>query len=140
SLDAMVLREGKRMQIPAEDLVPGDIVLLQPGDKVPADLRLFNVKNLRIEEAALTGESVPVERAVTPVPEQASIGDRFCMAYSSTLVVYGRGAGIVVATSDRTEIGRISVLLEHVDTIETPLLRQLAVFGRWLSGVIMVLA
>lgn len=140
SLDAMVLRDGKRMQIPAEDLVPGDIVLLQPGDKVPADLRLFSVKNLRIEEAALTGESVPVEKRVTPVPEQASIGDRFCMAYSSTLVVYGQGAGIVVATSDRTEIGRISALLEHVDTIETPLLRQLAVFGRWLSGVIMVLA
>jgi magnesium-transporting ATPase (P-type) len=140
SLDAIVLRNGKRKQIHAEELVPGDIVLLQSGNKVPADLRLFSIKNLRIEEAALTGESEAVEKALEGVPTRAAISDRFCMAYSSTLVVYGQGAGVVVATGDHTEIGRISALLERVDTIETPLLKQLAVFGRWLTAVIMVLA
>ncbi|HNC42312.1 MAG TPA: HAD-IC family P-type ATPase, partial [Nitrosomonas sp.] len=115
SLDAMVLRDGKRKQIPAEELVVGDIVLLQSGDKVPADLRLLQVKNLRIEEAALTGESEAVEKSIATVAEQAVIGDRFNMAYSSTLVVYGQGTGVVVATSDQTEIGRISRLLEQVD-------------------------
>lgn len=140
SLDAIVLRDGKRMQIPAEELVPGDVVLLQSGHKVPADLRLLNVKNLRIEEAALTGESEAVEKSQETVPPEVTIGDRLCMAYSSTLVVYGQGAGIVVATGDDTEIGRISTLLERVDTIETPLLRQLAAFGRWLTWVIITLA
>ena len=139
SLDAMVLRDGKRKQIPAEELVVGDIVLLQSGDKVPADLRLLQVKNLRIEEAALTGESEAVEKSIATVAEQAVIGDRFNMAYSSTLVVYGQGTGVVVATSDQTEIGRISRLLEQVDMLETPLLRQMASFGRWLSMVIGVL-
>ena len=134
SLDATVLREGKRKQIPAEELVVGDIVLLQSGDKVPADLRLFQVKNLRIEEAALTGESEAVEKSIEAVSEQAVIGDRFNMAYSSTLVVYGQGMGVVVATSDKTEIGRISRLLEQVDTLETPLLRKMASFGRWQHG------
>ncbi|MDV6343983.1 cation-transporting P-type ATPase [Nitrosomonas sp. Is37] len=140
SLDAIVLRDGKHRQIPAEELVPGDIVLLQSGHKVPADLRLFSVKNLRIEEAALTGESEAIEKTVEAVPAQVAIGDRLCMAYSSTLVVFGQGTGIVVATGDDTEIGRISTMLERVDTIETPLLRQLTVFGHWLSGVIIVLA
>ncbi|HMU65314.1 MAG TPA: HAD-IC family P-type ATPase, partial [Nitrosomonas sp.] len=139
SLDAMVIRDGKRRQVPAEELVVGDIVLLQSGDKVPADLRLLQVKNLRIEEAALTGESEAVEKSIATVAEQAVIGDRFNMAYSSTLVVYGQGTGVVVATSDQTEIGRISRLLEQVDMLETPLLRQMASFGRWLSIVIGVL-
>ena len=140
SLDAMVLRGGKRIPIRAEELVPGDIVLLQSGQKVPADLRLFSTKNLRVEEAALTGESEAIEKTTEAVPAKVTIGDRLCMAYSSTLVVYGQGVGVVVATSDQTEIGRISTLLEHVDTIETPLLRQLAIFGRWLSGLVIILA
>lgn len=139
SLDATVLRDGKRKQIPAEELVVGDIVLLQSGDKVPADLRLLQVKNLRIEEAALTGESEAVEKSIEAVSEQAVIGDRFNMAYSSTLVVYGQGMGAVIATSDQTEIGRISQLLKQVDTLETPLLRKMASFGRWLSIMIGVL-
>ena len=139
SLDAMILRDGKRKQIPAEELVVGDIVLLQSGDKVPADLRLLHVKSLRIEEAALTGESEAVEKSTATIAEQVVIGDRFNMAYSSTLVVYGQGTGVVVATSDQTEIGRISHLLEQVNVLETPLLRQMASFGRWLSMVIGVL-
>ncbi|MEK6707284.1 MAG: cation-transporting P-type ATPase [Pseudomonadota bacterium] len=140
SLQATVLREGTRKLIPAEEVVPGDIILLQSGDKVPADLRLLDVKSLRIEEAALTGESEPVEKSITAVTELAATGDRFCMAYSSTLVVYGQGMGVVVATADSTEIGRISTMLEQVRELTTPLLRQMAVFGRWLTVVILGLA
>lgn len=140
SLSAIVLREGQRLQIPAEQLVPGDVVLLQSGDKVPADLRLLHCKNLRIEEAALTGESEPVDKSTQPVDTNVAIGDRFCMAYSGTLVVYGQGTGVVVATGDRTEIGRISQMIAQVDKLVSPLLRQMAVFGRWLTLFIVLLA
>ncbi len=140
SPEATVLREGKREVVAAETLVPGDIVLLASGDKVPADLRLLNTKNLRIEEAALTGESTAVEKNIAAVDAQAVLGDRYCMAYSSTLVVYGQGSGVVVATADHTEIGRISAMLQEVKTITTPLLRQMEVFGRWLTIAILALA
>lgn len=140
SPEATVLREGKREVIAAEALVPGDIVLLQSGDKVPADLRLLTAKNLRIEEAALTGESTAVEKSIAAADAQAVLGDRYCMAYSSTLVVYGQGAGVVVATADQTEIGRISTMLEEVQSLTTPLLRQMETFGRWLTVAIMALA
>lgn len=135
---ASVLRQGRREVVPAEELVPGDIVLLQSGDRVPADLRLLSVKNLRIEEAALTGESEAVEKSIDPL--QAPLADRRCMAYSSTLVVYGQGVGVVIAIADQTEIGRISSLLDDVQTLATPLLREMNVFGRWLTMVIMLLA
>jgi magnesium-transporting ATPase (P-type) len=114
SLHAIVLRDGHRQEIAAEDLVPGDIVLLSSGDKVPADLRLIERRNLRIEEAALTGESEPVEKSTDAVAADAPIGDRTCMAYSSTLVVFGQGRGVVIATGDRTEIGRIGRMLAEV--------------------------
>ncbi len=140
SLNAIVLREGQRLQIPAEQLVPGDIVLLQSGDKVPADLRLLHCKNLRIEEAALTGESEPVEKFIDTVDPVTAIGDRFCMAYSGTLVVYGQGMGVVVATGEHTEIGRISEMIAQVDKLTSPLLRQVAIFGRWLTLFIVILA
>ncbi len=140
SPEATVLRDGKRVVVEAESLVPGDIVLLQSGDKVPADLRLLKVKNLRIEEAALTGESTAVEKNVAAVEKHAVLGDRTCMAYSSTLVVYGQGSGVVVATADDTEIGRISAMLQEVQTLTTPLLRQMETFGRWLTVAIMALA
>lgn len=140
SPEATVLRAGKREVIAAETLVPGDIVLLQSGDKVPADLRLLTVKNLRIEEAALTGESTAVEKNIAAVDVQAVPSDRYCMAYSSTLVVYGQGTGVVVATADNTEIGRISALLDKVQALTTPLLRQMDVFGRWLTIAILALA
>jgi len=133
SVQASGLRDGTRCQIPAERLVPGDIVFLQSGDKVPADLRLLKVKDLRIEEAALTGESVPVEKHIKPVLETAPIGDRRGMAYSGTLVSYGTGTGVVVATGDATEIGRISSMLARVQTLTTPLLRKIAEFGTRLS-------
>jgi magnesium-transporting ATPase (P-type) len=137
---ATVLRDGRRRDVPAEDLVPGDVVLLASGDKVPADLRLMECRNLRIEEAALTGESEPVEKSVAPVDAEAALGDRFCMAYSGTLVAYGQGSGVVVATGDSTEIGRISGMLAEVQEVATPLLRQLASFGRLLSAAILALA
>ena len=140
SPEATVLRGGKREVVAAEALVPGDIVLLQSGDKVPADLRLLKAKNLRIEEAALTGESTAVEKDPAAVDTQAVLGDRVCMAYSSTLVVYGQGTGVVVATADDTEIGRISAMLQEVQMLTTPLLRQMETFGRWLTFAIMGLA
>jgi magnesium-transporting ATPase (P-type) len=140
SLSAMVMRDGRRQEIDASDLAPGDIVLLASGDKVPADLRLFETRSLRIEEAALTGESEPVEKSPAPVAEDAPIGDRTSMAYSGTLVVFGQGRGVVVATGDATEIGRIGRMLAEVEAVETPLLKQMAVFGRWLTAGILVLA
>jgi magnesium-transporting ATPase (P-type) len=140
SLQANVLREGRQMTVAAENLVPGDVVLLSSGGKVPADLRLIQVKNLRIDEAALTGESEPVEKLTDPAEAQAIVGDRTCMAFSGTLVTYGRGAGVVVATGKATEIGRISEMLTEVTSLETPLLRQLASFGRTLALAILIVA
>jgi magnesium-transporting ATPase (P-type) len=140
SSQAMVLRNGRHVTLPAEQLVPGDVVLLQSGDKVPADLRLFRVKGLQIQEAVLTGESVAVEKGTDAVTEDAALGDRLGMAYSGTLVTHGQASGVVVATGAATEIGRISGLVAQVQTLITPLLRQMAVFSRWLTGAVMVLA
>jgi len=140
SLKAMVWRDQRQVLIPAEQLVPGDVVMLQSGDRVPADMRLFQVKNLRIEEASLTGESLPAEKGIEPVALHAPLGDRTCMAYAGTLVRYGQGSGVVVATGDGTEIGRISELLAEVERIETPLLRRIAKFSKWLSVAIVAIA
>jgi magnesium-transporting ATPase (P-type) len=140
SPQATVLCDGKQVMLPAEELVPGDVVVLQSGDKVAADLRLAWGKSLRIDEAMLTGESVPVEKDVAPVAERTALGDRSCMAYAGTLVTYGQGRGLVVATGDATEIGRISAMLKEVETLTTPLLRQLAAFGRWLTLAIIAMA
>jgi len=137
SLSAHVIRDGRRRQVAAETLVPGDVVFLQSGDKVPADLRLLKVKNLQIQEAALTGESVAVEKASAPVEADTELGDRRSMAYSGTLVTYGQATGVVVATGAATEIGRISEMIAEVEPITTPLLRQMAVFGRWLTVAIL---
>lgn len=140
SLRAMVLRDGLRQEIDASALVPGDIVFLQSGDKVPADLRLIEARNLRIEESALTGESVPVEKQTDPVAPDAAVGDRNCMAHTGTLVTFGQGAGVVVAIGSRTEIGRVQGMLAGVEQLTTPLLRRVAVFGRQLTFAILALA
>ncbi len=137
---ASVTRDGRRQSIPAEALVPGDLVLLEPGDKVPADLRILRAKGLRVQEAILTGESVPVEKATAPVAKDADLGDRKSMAYSGTLVAGGQGLGLVVATGNETEIGRISGMLSDVEVLTTPLLKQMEVFARWLTVVILALA
>jgi len=107
---------------------------------VPADLRLIEMRSLRIEEAALTGESEPVEKSPDAVAAEAPIGDHAGMAYSGTLVVFGQGKGVVVATGDTTEIGRIGRMLAEVESVETPLLKQMAVFGRWLTAGVLALA
>jgi magnesium-transporting ATPase (P-type) len=137
---ATVIRDGRRVAVDAAAIVPGDLVFVQSGDRVPADLRLLQVRRLQLDEAVLTGESVPVTKGLDPVPVDASLGDRLCMAYSGTLVTYGQGTGVVVATGDATEIGRISGLIARVQTLSTPLMRQLAAFGRWLTGAILFIA
>jgi magnesium-transporting ATPase (P-type) len=137
---ATVLRGGARFTVPAETLVPGDLVLVESGDRVPADVRLLRVKNLQIEEAALTGESVPVPKHPDPVGDGASLGDRSSMAFSGTLVTYGQARGIVVATGLETQIGRISSMLSDVEPLETPLLRHMTFFARTLTFAILSIA
>ncbi|MBE0473434.1 cation-transporting P-type ATPase [Rhodoferax sp.] len=130
---AIVVRDGEQLEIEATELVPGDVVLLESGVKVPADLRLFHEKNLRVNEAALTGESVPVEKSTETVTGSAAIGDRSCMAYSGTVVSYGQARGLVVATGSQSEIGRISTLVSEVQTLATPLTRRLEQFARQIT-------
>ena len=138
SAEARTMRSGETRMIPAEQLVPGDVVLLESGDKIPADLRLIEAKNLRTEEAALTGESVPAEKTVDAAPVNATVGDRGSMAFSGTMVVSGRATGVVVATGNETELGRINQLLAEVSPLETPLLRQIKKFGYIITAVIAV--
>ncbi|HEY7309921.1 MAG TPA: HAD-IC family P-type ATPase [Gemmataceae bacterium] len=135
STEARTVRDGETRLVPAEELVPGDVVLLESGDKVPADLRLTDVKNLRTEEAALTGESVPTDKSTNPVPAKATVGDRKSMAFSGTLVVSGRATGVVVGTGSDTELGRINQMLQSVSALETPLLRQIRKFGLTITVV-----
>ncbi len=135
---AMVRRNNRTVSIPSEELVPGDVVVLQSGDKVPADMRLFSTRNLRIDEALLTGESLPVEKNSETAPSDAPLAERSCMAFSGTLVTYGKGEGIVAESGDRTEIGRISSMLDRVETLETPLLRRMDEFSRTLTVAIVL--
>ena len=137
---ATVLRAGEKQRIDASELVPGDIVLLASGDKVPADLRLLHGRNLRIDESALTGESVPVEKRTGELAHDAVLAERANMAYSSTLVTYGTGVGVVAATGDGTEIGRISDLIASAEVLATPLTRKIARFSHVLLYAILVLA
>jgi calcium-translocating P-type ATPase len=138
SAEARAVRGGETRLIPAEELVPGDVVLLESGDKVPADLRLTDVKNLRTEEAAITGESVPTDKSTNPVSAKATVGDRKCMAFSGTLVVSGRATGVVVGTGSETELGRINQMLQSVSALETPLLRQIRKLGFTITAITLV--
>jgi magnesium-transporting ATPase (P-type) len=140
SVRAVVRRDGRRREVAAEELVPGDIVLLASGDKVPADLRLIDTRSLQVEEAALTGESAPVAKDSEPVPADTVIGDRSCMAFSGTLVTSGHAVAVVVETADATELGRISHLMASVRTLSTPLTRRMATFARWVTASILVFA
>ncbi|MFN4193295.1 MAG: cation-transporting P-type ATPase [Tabrizicola sp.] len=137
---AAALRDGARVSVPGADLVPGDIVLLEPGDKVPADLRLIEARGLAAQEAILTGESVPVEKDPRPVPADVPLGDRRSMLWSGTLVTQGTAKGLVVATGQGTEIGRIGGLLAGVEQLTTPLVAQMDHFARWLSFLILLIA
>ncbi len=138
--EATVLRQGEKNRISATELVPGDIVLLSSGDKVPADMRLLAVRNLRIDESALTGESLPVEKTAGELGHDALLADRRNMAYASTLVTYGRGKGIVTAIGNHTEVGRISELIAAVDELATPLTRKIAHFSHILLYAILAMA
>ena len=140
SAEARTVRGGETRMIAAEQLVPGDIVILESGDKIPADLRLIDAKNLRTEEAALTGESVPADKGTDMVPANATVGDRKNMAFSGTMVVSGRATGVVVATGSQTELGRINQLLASVSPLETPLLRQIKKFGYTITAAIGVIS
>lgn len=127
---AAVMRDGRRSSVPMSGLVPGDVVLIEAGDRVPADLRLLRARSLTLDEAILTGESVTASKHEAPVAEDAALGDRSSMAFSGTLVSTGQGTGVVVATGLGTQIGRISELLGGVQELTTPLLRQINDFGR----------
>ena len=140
SAEARTVRGGEARMIAAEAVVPGDVVILESGDKIPADLRLVDAKNLRTEEAALTGESVPADKTTDVVPANATVGDRENMAFSGTMVVSGRATGVVVATGTETELGRINQLLASVSPLETPLLRQIKKFGYTITAAIGVIS
>jgi len=128
---AILLRDGKTVEIPSEEIVPGDIVLLTAGDVVPADIRLLEISQLKVEEAALTGESMAVEKTLKTIKdEDAPLGDRKNMLYKGTIVVSGRGKGIVVATGMKTELGRIASMLQEEEEVKTPLQKRLKSFGQ----------
>ncbi|MGK0410591.1 MAG: Ca2+-transporting ATPase [Shewanella psychromarinicola] len=135
-----VLRAGKRQEILAEELVPGDVVVLQAGDKTPADLRLIKIRDLKIDESSLTGESLPTEKDVSTLSEKCLLGDRRNMAFSSTLVTYGTGIGVVVHIGDNTEIGKISEMIATTETLDTPLTKRIASFSHVLLYAILGLA
>jgi Ca2+-transporting ATPase len=140
---ANILRGGREMRIPARDLVPGDIILIKAGDKVPADARVIQSVNLQAEEAALTGESLPVEKSIEPIPgKDVSLGDRHNMLYSGTVISYGRGRALVSATGMKTEFGKITGMLQDVETAKTPLQKNLDNVGKSLAkaaGVIVTI-
>ena len=138
--EATVRRGGAKQRVPSAELVPGDVVLLQSGDSVPADLRFFSVRSLQVEEAALTGESVPTQKAVEPLPADTGLGDRKNLGFAGTLVTYGQAEGVVVATGDRTEMGRIARMIHEAADLSTPLTRKIAEFSRLLLYVILGLA
>jgi cation-transporting P-type ATPase F len=138
--DATVIRGGAKRRIEAAELVPGDLVLLASGDQVPADLRLMSVRDLRVAEAALTGESVPVEKDSSSVPPDTPLADRKNLAYASSLVTFGAATGLVIETGDRTEVGKISGLIQSVADVATPLTREIARFSHMLLYVILAVA
>jgi Ca2+-transporting ATPase len=138
ALTATVIRGGVESEIPARELVPGDIVVLSVGDKGPADLRLIEAVNLRVDESALTGESVPSEKGIDPVPKDAPLAERLCVVYAGTVVSYGRGKGVVFSTGQQTEFGKIASMMRAAPKVKTPLELRIERVGR-LLGTIMVL-
>ncbi len=137
---ATVLRNGQKREIDAADVVPGDIVHLRSGNKVPADLRITKSRNGQVDEAILTGESNPVNKQDDPVAENEALGDRQSMAYSGTIVTHGQIEGVAVATGEDTEIGKISAMVSRVESLQTPLLRRIETFGRYLALTILLLS
>ncbi len=137
---ASVFRNGQRRTVSAECLVPGDIVALEAGDRCPADIRMIRSKGISSQEAALTGESVPVNKSTELVNEKAPLGDRVSMVFSGTLITQGHGMGVVVATGGKTELGKISALIQSTPSLKTPLLRKMDAFGRQITAVISIVS
>ena len=134
ALTAWVFREGCEVEIPAREIVPGDIVVLKTGDKVPADCRLLEEMNLRVDEAPLTGESKPVKKSITLLEKiEVAVADRKNMLYTATVVTYGHGKGVVTSTGMNTEFGKIATMIQEVEEEETPLKKRLDVVGKWLG-------
>jgi magnesium-transporting ATPase (P-type) len=140
SIRAAVLRDGAWSDLPADELVPGDIVRLRPGDRVPADIRLFAVEALQIEESALTGESLLAVKSSEAAPVGAALGDRAGMAFAGTVAGAGTGIGVVAVIGAGTELGRIQTLIDEVDPLGTPLTRQLDRLGKRIAALILLLA
>ena len=137
---AVVVRDGARSELDADRVVPGDIVELRPGARVPADARLLRSRGLEVDESPLTGESLPVAKRDPPVPAEAVVADRASMTHGGTLVTAGTGTAVVVRTGERTELGRISELMRRTEGVETPLTRGLAGVARMLTILICVVA
>jgi magnesium-transporting ATPase (P-type) len=137
---AVVVRDGKQHHIPAEQLVVGDIVMLEAGARVPADLRLLETHSFQVQEAVLTGESEAVSKQIDPLAEQTPLGSRTCMAYLGTWVTTGHAQGVVTATGSHTEFGHIGVMLTEVSRLTTPLVEQTARFSKWLTFLILLSA
>ncbi len=138
--ETTVLREGQPLRIPSRELVPGDLILLVSGDKVPADLRLLRVRNMQVDESALTGESIPVDKSIQALPVDTPLAERRNMAYAGSFVTFGQGQGIVVATANATEVGQISQSMEDRVSLSTPLTRKFEKFSQTLLYVILTLA
>lgn len=138
--NATIIRNGEKVQVSSTELVPGDLVLLTSGDKVPADLRLVQLRNLQVNESALTGESIAIEKNTEPLSLDAALAERINMAYAGSFVTFGTGRGIVVAIGDATETGRISQLMEQGTTLKTPLTRKFDKFSRTLLYIILGIA
>ncbi len=140
SASATVIRDGKRQSVPATELVPGDLVYLASGDKVPADLRLYENRDLQIDESALTGESVAVQKERAKLEKDTVLADRVNMAFAGTLVTYGQGAGVVIGTGDNTETGKIAHMISEAVSLDTPLTQKIHAFSKLLLYVILGLA
>lgn len=137
---ASLLRGGRRVTVPADEITPGDVILLEAGDRVPADIRLFHARNLRIDEAALTGESVAVDKGTASAPAASPLGDRTSMAYSGTYVVAGRGTGVATGTGKRSELGRISTLISGIEIGKTRFTQKIDLFGRAITYITLAIS
>ncbi|MEO0768866.1 MAG: cation-transporting P-type ATPase [Cyanobacteria bacterium J06649_4] len=135
-----VLRDGQPLQVPSRDLVPGDIVMLTSGEKVPADLRLLKSRSLQVDESALTGESLPVDKSTLALPAETPLAERTNMAYAGSFVSFGQGCGVVTATAEATEVGKISKSMQASVNLTTPLTRKFAKFSRVLLYCVLTLA
>ena len=140
SLKANVIRDGRRQEIASSELVVGDLVVLSPGDKIPADLRVIKAENLTVEESALTGESTTVQKSTFPVSADTALADKVNIAFSGTTVRAGTGLGIVTATGVNTEIGKINSMISNVEETTTPLLKQITSLGKTISIVIILIS